>query len=412
MTEYSLERLQGESKFQHMKRVCIDKLNKEHNIDWLEIKDMFEFEHSAESLRKYSTAWKLEQEAEELEALDREDLPNYKETTEILSNGSQKSDKLIKMSLEQSKDVNYLLEAHGFSKEDWELVSARNNIWNVNSKSQGVQTLYSSKITVKPKINRFDIDKFVEMVQKDTKAINVNRIENNSKKFLEIPLFDMHFGVADLDYYMNTINKIHSKINSQEWDEILFVIGQDLLHNDGFEGKTTSGTPIEKVNMEKAWEDADTFYSNLITLALTKSNKVHLVYSNGNHDKGISYGFAKMLEAKFPQAISEMSVKQRKAFVYKDVFVGLTHGDKGNARIEKNFYSEFGKEIAVAKVVEVHSGHIHHEVTKDNLGITVRSLSTGAKTDDWHYDNGFLGAHKHFQIFEYSSDSLDAIYYV
>jgi RNase P protein component len=35
----------------------------------------------------------------------------------------------------------------------WELISARNNIWNVYSKQDGVQTLYSSKIVVKPKVN-------------------------------------------------------------------------------------------------------------------------------------------------------------------------------------------------------------------------------------------------------------------
>src|SRR5690606_20058028 len=51
--------------------------------------------------------------------------PNYKETTEILADGSHKSDKLLKMSVEQSKDVNYLLKAHGFDTEQWELVNAK-----------------------------------------------------------------------------------------------------------------------------------------------------------------------------------------------------------------------------------------------------------------------------------------------
>ena len=80
--------------------------------------------------------------------------------------------------------------------------------------------------------------------------------------------------------------------------------------------------------------------------------------------------------------------------------------------MSKNFLSEFGKEIASSKIVEIHSGHIHHEVTKDDFGIVVRSLSTGAKTDDYHYDNGFIGSMKRFQLFEYSPYSLDAVYYV
>lgn len=415
MTNYNTDRLQGESKFKHLIRMSVDKLNKLHSIDWLEIVDMFQYEYSAESLRKHATGWRIlleNEEFEQLDSLDDESI-KYKETTEILKDGTQKSDKLIKMSTEQSKDVDYLLEAHGFDKNEWELVSARNNIWNVSSKTQGVQTLFSSKISVKPLKNGFNIDKLIEVIKAETKPIHIDNVfKGDTDKLLEIPLFDMHFGIADLDYYKDTYSRIEQKIKSAKWDTVLFIIGQDLLHNDGFEGKTTSGTPIDKVAMEKAWEDADSFYTNLIKTALSKCGKVNAIYSNGNHDRGISYGFVKMLEAKFPQVEFESSMKQRKAFKYHDVFIGITHGDKGGVRMTKNFYSEYGKDIANASVVEIHSGHLHHEKSKDDLGFLVRTLATNAKTDEYHYDNGWVGAHKRFQLFEFSKDSLDGIHYV
>ena len=47
--------------------------------------------------------------------------PDYSETVEILSNGSVKSDKLIELSLEQAKDQQYILEAHGFDAKEWKL---------------------------------------------------------------------------------------------------------------------------------------------------------------------------------------------------------------------------------------------------------------------------------------------------
>ncbi|MEM5592761.1 hypothetical protein AAHH67_15330 [Niallia circulans] len=166
MTEYNFDRLQGETEFDHLKRVAIDKLNKLHNMDWLDVKEMFNFQHSAESLRKYASGWKLEMEAREIEQLNsNEDIP-YKETTEIMANGSHKSDKLLRMTSEQSKDVDYLLSAHGFDTKSWELVNAKNNIWNVHSKQDGVQTLYSSKITVKPRVNGFDYEKFLEKAKR------------------------------------------------------------------------------------------------------------------------------------------------------------------------------------------------------------------------------------------------------
>ena len=415
-TDYNFNRLPNENKFQHLVRVCVDKLNKLHNKDWLEIKDEFNFEHSAESLRKYATGWKILVENEYLEDSDspigNEPIIKYKEATEILGDGSQKSDKLISMSLEQSKDVNYLLQAHGFDTKEWDLVSARNNIWNTNSQSQGVQTLYSSKITVKPKVIGFNVDKFIERVKQEVKPIHIKSKVDKGERLLEIPLFDMHFGIADLDYYLDTYNEILETIESRKWDTILFVIGQDLLHNDGFEGKTTNGTFIQKVDMEKAWDDAFTFYENLISKAIKNAANVHAIYSAGNHDRAISFGFAKALAQRFPQVKFDTGIKHRKHFVWNDIALFFTHGDKGHNRMSRNFLDEYGKIIANAKVVEIHSGHLHAEKAKDDFGILVRTLSTGAKTDDWHYEQGFIGSEKRFQLFEFTNDKLKKLHYI
>jgi hypothetical protein len=237
MTEYNFERLQGETKFRHLVRLSVGKLNKEHSLDWLELVDMFNLDYSAETLRKKSYGWKDFIDNEEFEKLSSDEDISYKETTEILANGSHKSDKLVKMTSEQSKDVDYILAAHGFDKESWELVNAKNNIWNVHSKQDGVQTLYSSKITVKPKTNTFDYNKFLELVSKKVEPITIEKNDNDkpSSKLLEVSLFDMHFGVSTLEYYKNHLHEITHKIQSRKWNKILFVIGQDLLHNDNFQ---------------------------------------------------------------------------------------------------------------------------------------------------------------------------------
>jgi UDP-2,3-diacylglucosamine pyrophosphatase LpxH len=412
MTEYNFDRLQGETKFRHLVRVSVDKLNGLHKTDWLDIKEMFDFQHSGESLRKYASGWKLLLENEELDQLNNEEI-TYKETTEILANGSHKSDKLIKMTTEQSKDINYLLNAHGFDKESWELVNAKNNIWNVHSKSDGVQTLYSSKITVKPKVNGFDFDRLIELMKQNVKPITINpKYVGKFSKLLEIPLYDMHFGISSLEYYEKHLKEIVHKIQSRSWEKILFVIGQDLLHNDNFKGQTANGTLIEKVDMVNAFNEALHFYKTLISEALENSQSVECVYVKGNHDESLSYGFFRTLQATFPQVKFEGSLKQRLAFTWEKVFIGLSHGDKGVNRILENFISEYGKLIANADVKEVHLGHLHTEKSKDQFGITQRTLSTANKTDDWHDDNGFIGANKRFQLFEYSPNSLDAIYYI
>lgn len=410
--DYNFSKLQGESEFRHLVRLCVDKLNKEHDLDWSEIVNMFGLSCSADHLRKKAYAYKEFVENEEIEELNSEENITYKETIEIMANGSQKSDKLVKMSAEQSKDVNYLLEAHGFDKVAWELVSARNNIWNVYSAQDGVQCLYSSKITVKPRVEGFDWEKFLESVNEKVKPINVGRIIKSSKKLLEIPLYDMHFGVSDLEHYECHLIAILEKIESRHWDEILFVVGQDLLHNDNFRGQTASGTYIDKVDMEKAFDEALSFYSTLMHKAIEKSNRTKAIYVKGNHDESMSYGLFRVLKATFPEIVFDSSLKQRKAFVWEKVFIGLSHGDKGATRILENFISEFGKLIANAEVKEVHLGHLHTEKAKDQFGIMQRTLTTANKTDDWHDDNGFIGSNKRFQIFEYSPTKIDAIYYI
>ncbi|MGG2091257.1 hypothetical protein AB1283_00640 [Bacillus sp. S13(2024)] len=412
MSEYSFDKLPGESKFRHMARLCVDKLNKHNDLDWSELVEMFDLNCSSDHLRKKAYAYKEFIENEEIEKINSEEEITYKETTEILTDGSHKSDKLIRMTNEQSKDVEYLLEAHGFDKKSWELVNAKNNIWNVHSKQDGVQTLYSSKITVKPKVIGFDIDKFLKKAKKEINPISIANKTTEGAGLLEIPLFDLHFGVNTYESYLPVRDKILSKINSKKWNKIFFIIGQDLLHNNGFDGKTSSGTIIEKVDMDKAWNDAFTFYCDLINAAQNNSNGVECSYSIANHDDSMSWAFVKCLEIKFPEVKFDTSKKARKSFVWNDVFIGYAHGHKGASRLHENFLSDFGKQMAVAEVVEIHTGHIHTETAKDKFGVLVRTLSTKGKTDDWHDDMGFVGAHKRFQLFEYSPNSLEAIYYI
>lgn len=336
----------------------------------------------------------------------------YKETTEILHDGTHKSDKLLKMSAEQSKDVNYLLNAHGFDTEQWELVSARNNIWNAYSKQDGVQTLYSSKITVKPR-QSYSFDKLLEAI-KETQSITIkiDPSEVNEKRLLEIPLFDAHFGISDYDYYKQTQSRIMDKLISRKWEESLFVLGQDMLHNDDFRGRTSNGTQIEVVDMVKAWNDARTFYEPLIEKAIKQSNEVKLMFVKGNHDESMSWAFVQLLKERYPQLQVDDTFVERKAHTFGNNFIGITHGDKARKNLHNIFPVEFPNEWAKATNREIHIGHLHVEDAKDHFGMIVRTLATRNKTDKWHKDNGFVGAHKRFMLFEYSEEQLESIHYV
>lgn len=337
----------------------------------------------------------------------------YKETLEITPDGTHKSDKLLRMSEEQKKDVNYLLKAHGYDVNEWELISARNNIWNSYSKQDGIMTMYASKITVKPRENKYDIKKLLESI-KETPSVNITPtyIPTNNKQYLLIPLFDMHFGISDYDYYKETQSKIVDMLQ-RGYEEVLIIIGQDLLHTDDFRGRTSSGREIGKVDVVKAWNDAKLFFYPIIEYALKRSNKVKVIYSKGNHSETLEWAFVQMVKERFKQVVFDDEFKERKVHLLGYNFVGFNHGDKKKEQnLSENFATEFPIEWSKSKTRTIFTGHLHSERVIDKGGILIRRMPTRNKIDDYHDDNGYTTAHKRFQVHEFNEDEQTTIYYV
>lgn len=343
---------------------------------------------------------------------------NYRASLDIGKDGAYTSDKPLWMTLEQVKDPEYLLRAHGFEPDAWELVSAKNNIWNTNDKVHGIQTLYASKITVKPRVQTWTFDDLLTAIKSDVKPVHIRArtIGRETDRMLEISLFDMHFGNNDLQHYQDTQQEIIDLLSAKRWREVIFVIGQDLLHHDNFKSSTANGTIIANADMPKAVEDAKAFYYPLIELAGEQTNcNVKVIYSKGNHDESMSYMFVQVLKERYPQLRFDDAVKERKVHVYGRNFVGFTHGDKmPRKEITRLFPQEFPIEWSQTTFREVHAGDLHREdlVGKDEWGVMFRTLSTANQTDQWHEDKGFTTAHKRFMLFEYSPERLKHIHYV
>lgn len=233
---------------------------------------------------------------------------------------------------------------------------------------------------------------------------------------LEIPLFDMHFGVADFDFYSGHLQQIIGHIRKRKWNHIVITVGSDLLHHNDMRSQTAGGTAIEQLNIRSAYRDALKFYTTLIAEAVKSSLEVTVIYVKGNHDESPSWFFAERLAFAFPSVKFDLSYKERKLFLWEKIFIGYIHGDKPIADIDKVFVRTNKQAYANSEVTEIHIGHTHKEVLKGNIqdrqGVMVRVLSTGAKTDDWHDENNYVGSNKRFQLFEYSTDKLVSNHYI
>ena len=261
------------------------------------------------------------------------------------------------------------------------------------------------------------IEELLEALRDNTPVAQIYPTKHEQAEgMLEIPLFDMHFGIADLYYYKETLEEILAIIVSKKWDKIIIPVGQDLFHNDSIvSGITSKGTLIEKVGLKKAVYDAKVFYYNIIDTAIQNANEVKVIYSPGNHDKTVGWLFVQILLERYGREIVDDSLAERKAVWWNGCFIGITHGNKKTDTpqgLRGKFTIEFPALFAAAKVREIHTGHLHAEVAgKDEYGVQVRRLSTGNKDDAWTIDEGYK-SQKRFMLFEWMPDKLRAIYYV
>lgn len=270
---------------------------------------------------------------------------------------------------------------------------------------------------IKQRANDINLDEIIKVLSEKVEKYDYTpQALDNSFDMLEIPLFDMHWGVAFMDHYESTLNAILDLIRNHPWKRIVVPFGQDFFHNDSIaNGHTTKGTVIEKVDMTRAVKEGRKFMCAIIENAIECADEVRVLYSPGNHDRSISWMFLQVLLERYGPEIVDDSLEYRKAFTYGKNAIMVTHGDSKRATskaLAHIFPIAFPEEFANATVREVHAGHLHREGEEDVYGVMVRRLSSGNKTDEWSDREDFIGAHKRFMLFEWNLDRLKSIHYI
>lgn len=357
----------------------------------------------------------------------------YKSTEEICQDGTHKSDKLLRMDSNQSKDPKFLLEAHGFNADEWELLSAKNNIWNTYSKQDGINTLYSSKIVAKPKIKSFDLSWYKEQFKEiepidpfEMKCVDLHM--PNSNKVVEINLADLHIGLNGVEYedkLRSSIDEIIEKHKNAE--EFVLPIGQDWLNANtkvGANFTTVKGTSLEQnLSYKEMVQTGIRIGVYIIESILTKTSaNIDCLYIKGNHDEHSSYILFCALMQRYYHLTHDVlvskrihfddSMKPRKYRRFGVNGIGFAHGDNEGKKIYGLFQVEAPRIFAETKYREFHLSHLHHESVKDENGIIFRRLPTPNKADEWHENMGYLGSTNRIQVFVYDYDNgLDSINY-
>lgn len=411
------------------------KLNGSSDVDWTEIKDKYDILCAADTIRKSSSTifggqFRIEylKNRSILENItDVEKAQNtYKSESSINKDGTFTSDKLIVIKEDELKNPNSLLKAHGFDIRDWELVSARNNIWNVYSKQDGVQELYSSKIVVKPRsnISLDEIHDFYEELINDYSSPIVKKYSIKTGLLAEIPIMDLHLGkfsssdiVADeyntqiaRDCFNKVIDVCIARLRNESIEKIVFPIGQDFFHYDTVSTTTTGGTPQDSDRKHQ------TLFKDGVTLLIDGISKlsselkvpIEVFCVPGNHDFMTSYHAVMSVWCYFhnnENITVDLSTSPRKYVEFGKCLIGYSHGEKEKKRIEKIMQVEASEAWGRTKFREFHLGHLHSEQVSEDGGVIVRNLSSVTGTDAWHHNSGYVGAIRKCTCFLWDKDN-------
>ena len=270
---------------------------------------------------------------------------------------------------------------------------------------------------IKQKANDLDLEDLIEILKESVEPYEYEpKYDEASDRMLEIPLFDMHWGISFLEDYKTVLDRVINLITSRHWDRIIIPFGQDFFHNDSVvNAVTTKGTQVDKVDMIRAVKEGKQFIIAIIDAALNSSNYVRVMYTPGNHDRSVSWVFMQVLLERYGSEVVDDSMEYRKVFTYGKNAIMVTHGNSKMAtanNLAHIFAISYPEEFAKATIREVHAGHLHHEKEGDIFGVMIRRLSTGVMVDDWSNREDYVGAHRRFKIFEWDKNRLRSIHYV
>lgn len=400
-------------------QTILNKKNEIEDIDWQEIVDVYNLPVSSVTLRKANgTIFGGAFVAEYYKTLDKNEqtteVQNIVNNSEVSINkdGTYSSKRLLAMNEHESKDPEYLLKAHGFDTDAWEIVSVRNNIRQAISRDDGVVTLYASFLTAKPiKEDGVSLKKIEDFFNRLDRNYSLPKIKERydylqGDKLLLINIADLHLNLQSTmmttgnEYncdiaeklFFYVIEDILTRTQTYNFEEIVFTIGGDMLNGDSLSGTTTKGTPQ---NNDTHYYDA---YERLCAMTikaidvLRAKAKVRVIYVPGNHDEQTGFKLAKYIDAWYRNDESvnvDYSPLARKYYKFGKTLLCFAH-DADVKTLPMLIADEAREYWSSIDTTEVFLQHLHSEnVIMEKYNMRIQRLPTISAKSKWSTDKGY-----------------------
>lgn len=334
---------------------------------------------------------------------------------EIDPNGHIRLFDIVKLTPDQVKSPDYVMESQGYSKEEWTVFKFTATQWGDPKKP-----FYSVRLELKPRdkseLTEYDIVKINENytyrhVKVEPKFTSKSEYKGRA---LEIALPDIHIGStsADPDFIKERITEIGNYARQDQINKIYLTFLGDILHVDNSNNTTVAGTQLTvKTTAQDMYLEAKDLLNFIVAELSDFETEVYWVA--GNHSEVLEFAlFDTLKESWTDNEHIKFSVDAslRKAFLYGTNLVGLTHGNMPKKQLFGWLASEFPELWGQAKYRELHYGHSHQEKVEENGGVVNRLIPTTKDQDDYEYRQGFQRTSKIIQCFVWDKeDGLIAI---
>ena len=343
------------------------------------------------------------------------------------------------------KTLDQLLDKTGVDLSQWAVARYIVNKWDVTSWKQGFPQTWEN-FQVKATLERIKEAKdaktfeeiFNQMIEDYEPPVfpsNALPVTNDNDKIvennmLEISLFDLHIGKLgwagevgeNFDVkiararFLDAIIGLLKRAKGFQYSKIVFPIGNDFFNSDNQFNTTTKGTEQdEDLRWQKTWDMGTELIVDAIMLLKATGVPVEVPVVPGNHDQERSKYLGSFIDAWFrldDQVTVDNSAKTRKYIEHGEVMLGYTHGNEEKENSLPMLMATEEKEMwGRTTFHEWHLGHFHKkrnvkftimdkaQMVNEDLGVTLRYLSSLTGTEEWHYKKGYIGTQKAGEAF-------------
>lgn len=335
------------------------------------------------------------------------------------------------------KTIEDLIDHCDIDQKLWEIKKSNVTKWDVTSTVSGepqVSQNFKVSLSLEKKIEENRAEIAAEIFRKKIESYkppefnfnDINFIDKNinlENNLFEASIFDLHLGklawagetgenydtkIAS-DRFIFSIKELILRAKKIGFTRILFPLGSDFFNSDTLHNTTTKGTPQdEDLRWQKTFDLGLDLALHGINLLKQTGKPVDVLIIPGNHDMQRSYYLGAALE-RFFRSDTQVNINNgaspRKYYNFGKVLLGFTHGsEEKESSLPMLMATEQAGKCYWSDVEfrEWHLGHIHrkrsvnytilekNKVMSEDLGITVRYLSSLTGTEEWHHRKGFV----------------------